>query len=397
MNNVAIARERELEDLFMTAIEMDTDHRGAFLARIGSDNSALCNELQGLLAADQQHTVNTLDLLSQASRRQCEPIVGQKLEGYEIKEPLAQGGMGTVYLAEHTLLGQKAAVKVIDPGYANDRDYVARFFREAKVASAIAHPGTVQVFGFGYHEDETAYLVMELIAGESLAERIKRVGRIPRGQALALVKHMACALAATHAQGIIHRDLKPANIMIVPDPGVEFSERIKILDFGIAKLAEEHDLTALTPLGVALGTPRYMAPEQCCDASAVDHRADLYALGCILFHMMCGSPPFPSQIYVEVMEAHRTASPPRPSELEPSIDPASEELLLRLLAKNPADRIQSARELADELDALMVRSRHESPGCSGTAAVANRHCSTIHYTLAACALMLIITLAIAGL
>ncbi|WP_428264148.1 serine/threonine-protein kinase [Haliangium sp.] len=213
---------------------------------------------------------------------------------------------------------------------------VGRFFNEAQAATRIEHPGIVEVFDFGHAPDGRAYLVMELLRGESLAQRLRRVGRIAPEPALRLLQQMASALAAAHHVGIVHRDLKPDNVFISPDPDIAGGERAKLLDFGIAKISETLMAGARqTRAGAIMGTPAYMAPEQCLGAGGVDHRADLYALGCIAFEMLCGRPPFAEQGLGELLQAHMSKEPPRLTSIDPSLPPGLEAHVARLLRKSP--------------------------------------------------------------
>ena len=260
--------------------------------------------------------------------------------------------MGSVYLASHTLIGSKAAIKVLKPEFSHRPELVERFFNEAKAASAIRHPGIVDIYDFGYYGQNVAYIVMEHLSGESLADRLKRMGRLPVNHALYLLRQVTSGLAAAHDQRIVHRDLKPDNIFVVPDPDMPAGERTKILDFGIAKLAV-HSAGFKTSTGTVMGTPSYMAPEQCKGAGRVDSRADIYALGCILFEMLCGRPPFVAEGGGEIMAQHIYEAPRSPRSLDPSLSPAVDAMCLRLIAKNPDDRYQSARDLLGEIDALL--------------------------------------------
>src|SRR5262245_19155259 len=164
-------------------------------------------------------------------------LLGDKLGSYLVTAKISEGGMGVVYRAEHGILGRSAAIKVLLPTYSQNRDVVQRFFNEARATTAIKHPGIVEIYDFGYRDDGRAFIVMELLAGESLAMRLPRVGRLDEDRALALVRGIAGALAAAHDAGIVHRDLKPDNIFLVPDAELPSGERPKLLDFGIAKLS----------------------------------------------------------------------------------------------------------------------------------------------------------------
>jgi eukaryotic-like serine/threonine-protein kinase len=275
--------------------------------------------------------------------------------GYQIIDTVGAGGMGVVYLAQHQLLGRKAALKVLMPSYSHDADVVSRFFGEARAATAIKHPGIIRVYDFGYRDDGTAYIAMEFLDGESLDARLQRLGPLPIAQALRFTGQMASALAAAHDHGIIHRDLKPANVFIVPDPQVPGGERVKLLDFGIAKFAATDDPNSnKTRDGTIIGTPAYMAPEQCRGLSGIDGRADLYSVGCMLFEMLCGRPPFDGggNGAMAIMSAQLAETPPLPSSLRPNCRPELDALILCLLAKQPAHRYQSAVALGAALAAV---------------------------------------------
>jgi serine/threonine-protein kinase len=215
---------------------------------------------------------------------------GDTVGQYRIKNLIGTGGMGVVYEAEHTLLGRPAAVKVLLPQYSQNQSIVARFFNEAKAATAIRHPGIIEIFDFGWHTDGAAYIVMEYLDGETLGARRKK-GPMSWQAVLAVTRQIAGALAAAHNKGIVHRDLKPDNVFIVHDPEVPGGERIKLLDFGIAKLAGEQTGEHKTRTGAVIGTPTYMSPEQC-RGVAIDNRADLYSLGVIMFRLIAGRAPF---------------------------------------------------------------------------------------------------------
>ncbi|HEY0992003.1 MAG TPA: serine/threonine-protein kinase [Kofleriaceae bacterium] len=282
------------------------------------------------------------------------PMVGDVIGNYRILGTIGGGGMGTVYVAEHTLIGRRAAIKVLQRELSYRREAVTRFFNEAKAATAVKHPGIVELYDFGYAADGSAYIVMECLEGETLTRRLARVGTLAEATAVALCRQIAGGLGAAHAQGIVHRDLKPENIYIVRDPDIAGGERTKILDFGIAKLplgASEEQSVTLD--GQIVGTPAYMSPEQCKGARSVDRRADLYALGCILFEMVCGRGPFVGEGAGEVMAQHIYMAVPAPSSLRP-VTPALEQVILRALAKDPAHRFQSAEEMSEALQAAMV-------------------------------------------
>ncbi|MBL8620131.1 MAG: serine/threonine protein kinase [Myxococcales bacterium] len=278
-------------------------------------------------------------------------MIGQTLGSYTIERELGRGGMGAVYLAVHTMLGRKAAVKLLRSELSRDPSTVQRFFTEARAASAIKHPSIVEIYDFGVAPDGAAYIVMELLDGESLATRLARLGRLPVATALVIARQIATALAAAHRAGIVHRDLKPDNAFLVADPEVAGGERVKLLDFGIAKLTGDGGV-AHTTTGAIMGTPHYMSPEQCEGSRAVDHRADLYSLGCMLFQMISGRLPFEGDGVGGIIGMHLYVAPPALRTLAPDAPAAVEALVARLLAKDPAARPASADELAAQLGQL---------------------------------------------
>ena len=272
-------------------------------------------------------------------------MIGQ----YRVTDVLGEGGMGVVYAARHTLLGRPAAVKLLLPELSSKQELVQRFFNEARAATAIQHPGIVEIYDFGWTEEGAGFIVMELLQGETLRTRRKQ-GWMPWPAALAVTRQIAGALGAAHAKGIVHRDLKPDNIFLVPDPEVPGGERIKLLDFGVAKLVDAPSDHHKTRTGAVIGTPTYMAPEQC-RGIEVDARADLYALGCILFELCCGRPPFEGVGVGDLLAAHIHVPPPALDSLMDGIPNEVEALLQRLLAKAPLDRIQTAAEVIRIIDA----------------------------------------------
>jgi serine/threonine protein kinase len=267
---------------------------------------------------------------------------GSIIGSYRVGARLGQGGMGAVFLAEHTLLGRRAAIKVLPAAQAHDTAVARRFFREAQIASAVADPGIVHVFDFGYHSDGSAYILMELLDGEPLDARLRRLGRLPPVAALRIVRQLATSLAAAHARGIVHRDLKPENVVLVPDAAVAGGERAKIVDFGIATVVDRRRPGEPGPV---MGTPLTMSPEQCRGSAELDHRSDIYSLGCVLFHLLVGRPPFEGDSAADVIAKHLLEPPPVPSTLVPELPPDLDALVLCCLAKSPELRFQRMTEL----------------------------------------------------
>ncbi|HEU0032095.1 MAG TPA: serine/threonine-protein kinase [Kofleriaceae bacterium] len=290
------------------------------------------------------------------ARASTATMVGAVLGNYRITTEISTGGMGTVYRAQHELLGRSAAVKLLRPELTTNDELVERFFNEAKALSAIRHPGITEVYDFGYTEDGLAYLVMEFLDGTPLSRAISERGRFTEVEAATIARGIASALKAAHDKNIIHRDLKPDNVFLIPDSDAPTGERAKVLDFGIAKLADPGATTSRrTQTGVLMGTPQYMAPEQAREAGTIDARADLYSLGCILYELLVGQPPFVGEGAGEVIAMQMFNKPEPPSTRLVAVTPEMEEIVMRLLAKEPAGRYQTAGELAMALSAAGAR------------------------------------------
>ena len=279
-------------------------------------------------------------------------MLGQTIGSYRITAFLGEGGMGRVYLAEHALIGRKAAVKVLLPGLSEQAEIVDRFFNEARALAQLQHPGLVDVFDYGKHTDGSAYLVMEFLSGESLASRLRREQMLSPGLAIEIARQIALAVGAAHKQRIVHRDLKPDNVILVPDPELLTGLRAKILDFGIAKLADGMAGAVRTRMDLVMGTPAYMSPEQCRGAGLVDERTDIYSLGCILFEMVCGRLPFTNEASGELIGAHIFQTPPRPSEVRSDVPAELETVIVRMMEKSPNARYRTMAQLAMALDRL---------------------------------------------
>ena len=280
-------------------------------------------------------------------------MIGETINNYRVSELLGEGGMGAVYLAEHPFMGRKAAIKVLRREFAEDRGLVERFMNEARAANAIRHPNIIDIIDVGRMPSGIPYLMMEFLEGESLAHRLLR-GSVPVPEVIDIVLQMTSALAAAHSKGIVHRDLKPDNLFLVPDDAAPGGIRVKVLDFGIAKLRD--DLSggmAKTQAGALMGTPPYMSPEQCRGITdQIDHRTDVYALGIILYEMLCGAPPFVSEGWGEVVLAHLTKPPPSPRSRNAAIPETLEVLIMKALAKNPDERFSTAIEMRSALRAM---------------------------------------------
>jgi serine/threonine-protein kinase len=285
-------------------------------------------------------------------------VIGEIVGNYRIVKLIGEGGMGVVYLAEHPAMGRRAAVKVLHPGLAQNSEIVTRFFNEARAANAVRHPGIVEVFDLGTLPSGATYIIMEFLEGESLASRIRRAGRLATAEAVDLASQTAEVLGAAHAKGIVHRDLKPDNLFIVPDPRAPGRELVKVLDFGIAKLSVQGTGSGgvRTRTGAVMGTPLYMSPEQCRGTREVDLRTDVYALGIILYELVCGRPPFVSEGQGELIHMHIAVAPESPRAHNPALSPALERVILGALEKDPAARTQTMGDFLSGLRAAMTAS-----------------------------------------
>lgn len=265
---------------------------------------------------------------------------------YELRTQLGHGGMGTVYRAYQISVDREVAIKVIHPKLASDRVAVKRFLREARLASRLSQPNVVNVYDFGQTDDGILYLVMELLRGHTLAHELEAMRPLALRRVLAIAQQLCDALEVAHAQGIVHRDLKPSNIIVLDDPPGR--DLIKVLDFGLAKSLVTETSSLITASSALLGTPLYMPPEQIA-SEASDHRADLYAFGCILFHLLDGRPPFLRENVNSVLAAHLHDAPPA---LPATVPPKLASLVRALMEKDPANRPDSASHVRAVLQSI---------------------------------------------
>jgi hypothetical protein len=268
-------------------------------------------------------------------------------ERYHVLKKLGEGGMGTVYLAEHVKMGRKAALKVMNPGMNTDADAIARFNREAANASRLNHPNVCAIYDFGETPDGLIYLAMEFIEGESLTSLIEKNGYLAAPRAASIIHQAADALAVAHDYGIVHRDLKPDNIMIAKDR--DGSDVVKVVDFGIAK-ASSSDAQKVTKTGLVVGTPEYMSPEQLA-GDKLDGRSDIYSLGLVAFNCLTGLLPFPSDTAQEAMIMRLTDQPKTLAEMKPEIEwPAElQRVMDKVLARDADERYQKSDEFGRDI------------------------------------------------
>ena len=268
---------------------------------------------------------------------------------YRIVRKLGAGTVGHVYEAGHTLIGYRVALKVLSREMAVRRDALMLLLHEARVANTIRHPNIVEMMDLSQSREALLYLVMELLEGEDLEQYLRRRGVMTRLESRDIVLQLCAGLQAAHAKGVYHRDLKPQNIFIVrPEDPVP---RVKILDFGLSRVLGPATRSMWYSGGSQpVGTPLYCAPEHIHNADQADHRGDVYSLGVILYRMWTGRLPFDSPSVADVLRMHEQDPPPPPSVVKPGITPHSESILLRALAKDPADRYQTMDELAADIE-----------------------------------------------
>ena len=300
-------------------------------------------------------------------------LIGRTVAGrFRITGFIGEGAMAAVYRGEQDVEPHDVAVKIMHPQLLGDSTFVGRFRREAKAAALLNHPNTVQIIDYGV-DGRLPYIVMELVNGQDLFEILVLERRLAEDRATRLMMGICEALAVAHEHGIVHRDLKPENVMILPDPANPSIERVKVLDFGIAKIVDSGgqvggddgtpaslSTSALTTVGVVVGTPAYMSPEQC-RGDPVDGRSDVYACGILLYLLVTGRLPFqPTGTPWEVAMEHIRKAPPAPSMFFPQLHPGLEAVILTALSKWPAQRQQSAGELRDDLARLLPSLSKES-------------------------------------
>ena len=275
-------------------------------------------------------------------------VIGQTIGKYEIRAQLGSGGMGAVYLAFDPLIEREVAIKVLSPDLSSSPTALQRFLGEARAIGRLNHPNVVSIYDIDQWKGQY-YLVMELLAGGSIADRVSDSARLPWDEACRMVAQAANGLAAAHESGMIHRDIKPENLMLTKD-GL-----VKVVDFGLSKLldASNHPHSAVTKAGQILGTPQYMSPEQF-EAEEIDARTDIYSLGATLFRLLTARFPYHDcRSIVQVMTAHMTKPPPIPSDFEPTTPVECDRIVAKAMAKHPADRYQTCSQLAADLEVLL--------------------------------------------
>ncbi|MBL8189298.1 MAG: protein kinase [Acidobacteria bacterium] len=369
---------RQIGNLYHAALELEPSQRKAFLDEACAGNEELRQEVEGLLASNEQAgnflAAPAVETVSQPSSiNQSEKLIGQVLGQYRVLSRIGAGGMGEVFLAEDNRLNRKVALKILPAEFVSSPDRIRRFEREAKAASATAHPNIVSIYDIGQHQG-IHYIASEYVEGETLRRRIKREP-LSQLDALDIAIQIANALDSAHAAGIVHRDIKPENIMLRPDGFV------KVLDFGLAAVthpttpssdSEDQSFATSTDTlpGTVMGTVAYMSPEQTRGQKA-DKRSDLWSLGVVLFEMLAGKTPFKGQTVPDTLVAILDRPP---AKLE-SGSPDLERIILKLLAKDREQRYQTAKKLAADLKLLKRRLEFESDSHNFQAFTENKHSS----------------------
>ncbi len=276
-----------------------------------------------------------------------EAFEARQLGQYRLTESLGSGGMGEVYLAEHQLLKRPCAVKLIRPGASTDPKSLARFEREVQAIARLTHWNTVEIFDYGRTDDGTFFYAMEYLPGLSLQEVVERQGPLQPERAVHLLRQVCDALSEAHATGLVHRDIKPSNIIASQRGGVY--DVAKVVDFGLATSIGDDQEMRLTQDGSIAGTPHFLAPERYLEEGDPDARGDIYSLGAVLYFLMTGRPPFVGDRAIKVMIAHAREVVVPPSQINPSVPEDLERVILRCLAKDPAQRYADAPALGRAL------------------------------------------------
>src|ERR1700753_2180389 len=287
--------------------------------------------------------------------------VGSEVAGYRLEEQIGRGGMALVYRARDVQLGRNVALKLLSPVLGRDEAFRRRFIRGARAAAAVDHPNIIPIFAAG-DSDGVLFIAMRYVQGGDVRRLVDQLGSLPADRAVGIITQVASALDAAHLNGLVHRDIKPANMLLDSTDSSSQQDHVYLADFGLSKRSLSS--TGLTSIGRFLATPAYVAPEQI-EGRTVDGRADLYALACASFEMLCGEPPFQRDDDLAIMWAQVSPAPPSLSERRPDLPPAVDTVLQRALAKDPADRFTTCLAFAAALRAALGLHGQPSAGPAG--------------------------------
>ena len=294
-----------------------------------------------------------LKLESSRVEQTVDPLLGATIDGrYEVRGLLGEGGMGVVYEVRHKMLGRSFAMKLLRRDVGRDPGLIERFIHEAKATASIKHPNIVSITDFGQLSDGTPYFIMELLLGQTLAQFIRARGPLPIDRVYPILIQIAGALGAAHEAGIVHRDLKPENVFLARRPGTDLldgADDVRVVDFGAAKVL---GASRVPKAGIVFGTPHYMSPEQA-SGQPVDHRADIYALGVMMYEMLTSRVPFEAETYMGVLTQHMFVQPIPPSKTRVELAGQRgglEDITLRALEKKPEDRYQTMSSIRSDLE-----------------------------------------------
>jgi serine/threonine-protein kinase len=347
MNDHDAERSSQVTAILRRALELDPSARGAYLDRACAGDAVLRAEVEALAAGatrtdflEQPATVLAAPLLAQWPGGAPTIPAGVALGPYRVVREVGRGGAATVYLAEDPRLGRQVALKVLRPEVAASV-WRRRFVREIELAARLQHPHIVPVFDSG-DTDGRLWYAMPYVAGESLRDRLIREAQLPVAEAIRIAREVALALDYAHRHDIVHRDIKPANILLADGQAL-------VADFGIARALQADDDGSLTESGLAIGTPAYMSPEQCTGDRPVDGRSDVYSLGCVLYEMLAGEPPFTGRTAQAVVARRLAGSVPRVSTVR-TVPRHIEQAVSRALERSVTDRFPTAQEFACSLD-----------------------------------------------
>ena len=359
-----VARHIESCETCCQALSSVSDDHITKLARNALQDAGVAEVVSGDTSPNSLGQTQTLDTAGGAADSNADVL--EALQGhsrYRVLEQLGAGGMGEVYKAEHRLMGRAVALKVIRSQLTTSPTAVSRFRNEVRSAARLSHPNIVAAFD-AENVGAIHFLVMEFVDGENLEEHVSRVGALPVSTALSVTRQVAAGLQHAFEHGMVHRDIKPQNLMLDADG------RARILDFGLARFVHEEfgcaihgGLSAgITAENLALGTPDYIAPEQASDARATDIRSDIYSLGCTLYFLLTGHPPFPSGSPVQKISSHLLLEPPALAQLRPDVPCDVAAVVEQMMAKSPEDRFQTPAELIQTLDQLETASLTATKG-----------------------------------